>query len=188
MKLLSCITYESMDIVYKIFRYVNSISRLCLHLRDVASVVMELGLEVEALEEPLCVSSPLGIRARIGMICCGFELEISRILLTVDLWVMDMSEFDVILGRDWLTSSRVVIDCECRRVTAYTQDNTRVVFQGDKHDILPLTVYESKCQGQLAGWLASLTLEDEVRPDLDLPRVVCKYEYVFPDELPGLPP
>ena len=36
------------------------------------------------------------------------------------------------------------------------------------------------------GWLASLTLEDEVRPDLDLPRVVCKCEDVFPDELSGL--
>ena len=34
-----------------------------------ASVVIKLGLEVETLEEPLYVSSPLGIRARIGMIC-----------------------------------------------------------------------------------------------------------------------
>ena len=37
------------------------------------------------------------------------------------------------------------------------------------------------------GWLASLTLEDEARLDLDLSRVVCEYEDVFPDELPGLP-
>ena len=49
-------------------------------------------------------------------------------------------------------------------------------------------MYESRCQGQLAGWLASLTLEDEVRQDLDLPQVVCEYEDVFPDELSGLPP
>ena len=41
---------------------------------------------------------------------------------------------------------------------------------------------------KLAGWLASLTLEDEERSDLDLPRVVCEYVDVFPDELPGLPP
>ena len=115
------------------------------------------------------MSSPLGIRARIGMICRGCELEISGTPLTVDLRIMDMSEFDVILGMDWLTAYRVVIDCERRRVTAYTQDGTRMVFQGDKHDILPQTVYESRCQGQLAGWLASLTLEDEERPDLDLP-------------------
>ena len=26
-----------------------------------------------------------------------------------------------------------------------------------------------------------------MRPDLDLPRVVCEYEDVFPDELPRLP-
>ena len=63
-----------------------------------------------------------------------------------------------------------------------------MVFQGDKHDILSQTVYESKCQGQLAGWLASLTLEDEEGPDLDLPRVVCEYVDALPDELPGLPP
>ena len=102
-----------------------------------ASAVIELGLEVETLEEPLYVSSSLGIRARIGMICRGCELEISGTLLTVDLRIM--------------TAYRVVIDYERRRVTAYTQDGTRVVFQGDKHDILPQTVYESRCQGQLAG-------------------------------------
>ena len=68
------------------------------------SIVIELVLEFEALEEPLYVSSPLGIRARIGMICRGCELEISGILLTMDLRVMDMLEFDVILGMDWLTT------------------------------------------------------------------------------------
>ena len=44
-----------------------------------------------------------------------------------------------------------------------------MVFQGDKHDILPQIIYESMCQGQLAGWLASLAPEDEERPGLDLP-------------------
>ena len=85
-----------------------------------ALVMTKLGLEVEASEEPLYVSSPLGIKARIGMICRGCELEISEILLIVDLRVMDMSEFDLILRMDWLIAYRVVIDCERRRVTAYT--------------------------------------------------------------------
>ena len=52
-------------------------------------------------------------------------------------------------------------------------------FRGDKHDILLQTLYESRCQGQLASLLAILTLEDEVRPDLDQPRVVCEYEDGF---------
>ena len=62
------------------------------------------------------MSSPLGIRARIGTIGQGCELEISGTLLTMDLRIMDMSEFDVILEMDWLIAYRVVIDCERRRV------------------------------------------------------------------------
>ena len=147
----------------------------------------ELGLEVETLEEPLYVSSPLGTRVSIDLICWGYKLEISGILLTVDLRVMDMSEFDVILGMNWLTAYRVVIDCERRRVITYTQNDTCVTFQGDNHDVFPQTVYNLRWHGQLVGWLASLTLEDEVRSDLDLPWVVCEYGDVFPDELPGLP-
>ena len=69
---------------------------------------------LETLEEPLYVSSPLGIKAKIRMICQGCELEISGTLLTVDLRLMDMSAFDVILGMDWLTAYRIVIDCECK--------------------------------------------------------------------------
>ena len=90
------------------------------------------------------MSSPLGNRVSLDLICQGCELEISGILLSVDLRAMDMLEFDVILGINWLTAYRVVIDCERRRVTAYTQDNTRVTFQGDKHDVLPQIVYDSR--------------------------------------------
>ena len=96
-----------------------------------------LGLKVEALEKPVYVSSPLGTRVSVDQICQGCELEILGILLTVDLRVMDISEFDVILRLDWLTAHRVVIDCDCRRITAYTQDDICVIFQGDKHDVLP---------------------------------------------------
>ena len=59
------------------------------------------------------------------------------------------------------------------RVIAYTHHGIRVMFQGDKHDVLPQIVYDSRWHGQLMGWLASLTLEDEERQDLDLPQVVC---------------
>ena len=125
-----------------------------------ASCVRVLGLEVETLDEPLHVSSPLGTKARINRICRGCELEISGILLMVDLRVIDMSEFEIILGMDWLTAHRVVIDCDRMRVTAYTPDCTCVVFQGNRHDVSPHTVYDSRWHGQLTGWLAILTLED----------------------------
>ena len=74
------------------------------------------------------------------------------------------------------------------RVTAYTLDDVCFMFQGDKHDAMRQAVYDSKWHRQLIGWLASLTIENEVRQELSLPRVVCEYENVFPDELLGLPP
>ena len=59
-----------------------------------------LRLRGENLRKAVYMNSSLGTRARIRMICRGSELEISGILLTVDLRVIDMSEFDVILGMD----------------------------------------------------------------------------------------
>ena len=94
-----------------------------------ASSVDALGLEVETLEEPLYVSSPLCTRVRIDKICRGCELEILGILLTVDLQVMDISDYDVILGMDWLTAHRVIIDYDSRRITAYTRDDIRLTFK-----------------------------------------------------------
>ena len=55
----------------------------------------ELGLEIETLEKSLYVTSPFGTRVSVDMIWRGCELEISGIQLTMDLRVMDMSEFDV---------------------------------------------------------------------------------------------
>ena len=81
------------------------------------SCVKYLGLEVETLEKPLYMNSPLGTRVSVDYICWDRELEISGIMLTVDLRVMDMSEFNVIIGMDWLTAHRVVIDCDRRKVT-----------------------------------------------------------------------
>ena len=97
----------------------------------------ELSLKIKTLEEPLHVSSFLGTGVRIDHICPDCELEILGILLTIDLRVMDMSEFDVILGMDWLTTHQVVINCDAKRVIAYTPSGSRFIFQGDKHGALP---------------------------------------------------
>ena len=55
---------------------------------------------------------------------------------------MNISDFDVILGMDFLTAHRVVIDSDSRRITAYTPEGIHVTFQGAKHDTLPHTVHQ----------------------------------------------
>ena len=117
------------------------------HCFFATSRVDVLGLEVETLDESLHVSSPLGTRVRIDQICRDCELEISGILLTVDLRVMDISYFDVIISMNWLSIHWVIIDCDSRRITAYTRDGIRVTFQGEKHDALPQTMHDSWWSG-----------------------------------------
>ena len=87
----------------------------------------------------------------VDQICRDCELEISGILLTVDLRVINMSDFDVILGMNGLTAHRVVIDCDSERIISYTRDDIRVTFQGEKHDALPQTVHDSRWSEQLMG-------------------------------------
>ena len=134
------------------------------------------------------MSSPLGVRARIGTIGQGCELEISETLLTVDLRIMNMSEFDVILGMDWLTVYKVVIDFERRRVTAYTQDGTRVVFQGGQARYFAPDSIRVQVLGTVGGLASEPYLRGRGETDLDLPRVSLRMCGCFPDELPGLPP
>ena len=105
-------------------------------------------------------------------------MEISGTLLTVDLRILDMSEFDVIFGMDWLTVYKVVIDCERRRVTAYTQDGTCVVFQGGKHDICPDSI-RVQVLGTVSGLASEPYLRGRGETDFDLPRVFCECVDVF---------
>ena len=46
---------------------------------------------------------------------------------------------------------QVVIDCDRRRVTAYTWDGICVMFQGDKHNFLPQAVCDSRWHKKLMG-------------------------------------
>ena len=96
----------------------------------IASRMKGLGLEVKILEKSSYVSSPLGTRVSVGLICQGCELEISRILLIIDLRVMKMSELNVILGMDWLIAHQVIINCDRKRVSTYIPNGTFLCFKG----------------------------------------------------------
>ena len=101
------------------------------------SCVEELGFEVETLEKPLYVSSSLGTRGSVQRICRNCELEISEILLTVDLRVMDITDFDVILRMDWLMAHRVVIDYDRRELLPTHEMESTLCFRGISTRIYP---------------------------------------------------
>ncbi|KAH7866217.1 hypothetical protein Vadar_017242 [Vaccinium darrowii] len=135
----------------------------------------------------MTIASPLGGTVPVNLICKGCELEVSNIRLTCDFRVIKMADFDLIVGMDWLSTHRVVIDCHLKLVTAFTPDGTCFRFKGDRQTVNPV-IRHLKWQNQLFGWLASLQLEESDCEELGLPHIVCEYADVFPDDLPGLPP
>ena len=74
--------------------------------------MLTCGLTAETLPSvDMRISTPLGIGSPRTKLVKSVEIEIEELHLPVDMLVLPMSDFDVILGMDWLTQYRVVIDC-----------------------------------------------------------------------------
>ncbi|KAL7218843.1 hypothetical protein ACSBR2_012005 [Camellia fascicularis] len=99
-----------------------------------------------------------------------------------------MTSFDVILGMDWLSSYRVVIDCYCQRVTVCTLSGDCFYFLGDRVDRVLSPVYDLRGRSELSYLLTSLLSSECDKGRVELPRVVCEYPDVFPEDLTSLPP
>ncbi|KAL7195478.1 hypothetical protein ACSBR1_035660 [Camellia fascicularis] len=97
-----------------------------------------------------------------------------------------MLSFDVILGMDWLSSCRAVINCYRQKVTVCTSSGDCFYFLGDRVDRVLSPVYDPHGRSELSCLLASfLSSEcDEIR--VELPMVVCEYSDVFPEDLVSL--
>ncbi|GFZ09844.1 hypothetical protein Acr_21g0004430 [Actinidia rufa] len=153
-----------------------------------ASFVLALGLETEELNPPLFVDTPIGGRMSLDRICRGCELVILDHHFVFDFIVLGMSGFDLILGMDWLSTFRATIDCFKRRVRICTLEGGCLEFFGECQESFEPYLYELRDKGSIAYLLASLTLDEDLSTRGELPRVVCDFLDIFPEELPGLPP
>ena len=70
-----------------------------------------LHLTPEAVRDPLSVATPLGGFSVLDQICRKCVVSLDDIQFRADLIVLVMSEFDIILGMDWLESYHVSIEC-----------------------------------------------------------------------------
>jgi hypothetical protein len=86
-----------------------------------------------------------------------------------DWTVLPSNGINVILGMDWITAHKGVISTSPRLLTLVHPDRTRVTFEPMKSRDIPV-VYN----------VHTKAISDVL--------VVCEFEDVFPEELPGLPP
>jgi hypothetical protein len=96
------------------------------------------------------------------------QLDSNRV--KTDLLVLDLEGMDILLGMDWMTRHRVSLDISSRAVEIDSP------YQGTT--VLYLSPW--KCINSCAYAIEGIKIED-------IP-IVCEYPYIFPDDLPGMPP
>ncbi|XP_074377388.1 uncharacterized protein LOC141718915 [Apium graveolens] len=156
------------------------------------SFVRHLDVAPSLLYPHMSISTPMGNSVVISDMYRECLIAVGDRNYKVNLLPMEMHDFDVILGMDWLSEHRATIDCQEKRVIFGDADKPEFVYQGSqlKGDVKLISALKASkllskgCDGYLA--FVKDTSKDEPRIE-DYP-VVREYEDVFPDELPGLPP
>ncbi|KAA0047116.1 reverse transcriptase [Cucumis melo var. makuwa] len=148
-------------------------------------------LEVEPLHHVLSVSTPSGkcILSKEKVKAC--QIEIAGHMIDITLLVLDMLDFDVILGMDWLAANHGSIDCS-RKVVAFNPlSMASFKFKGEGSRSLPQVISAMRASKLLSQgtWSILASVVDTIEVDVSLSSepVVRNYPDVFPEELPGLP-
>ncbi|XP_020548140.1 uncharacterized protein LOC110011705 [Sesamum indicum] len=95
--------------------------------------------ENSPLECNLMVYLPVGGGVVVNSVRKESLVRIGDVNLPVDLIVLDLKEFDVILGMDWLAQHKAIVDCCKKEVMIECSGESKVIFVGD-HQVVPICV------------------------------------------------
>ena len=153
------------------------------------SFALKLGVQPARLETPLSVTTPLSdaLEADIYFPSCPISV-VGRDLLAY-LILLDVMDFEVILGMDWLARHYAILDCREKQVIFRIPGDSEFGFRGEQipapsnliSAITARRMLRRGCHGYLA--LVRDTAVDRGKVD-DVP-IACEFPDVFPEELPG---
>ncbi|WRX17582.1 Reverse transcriptase domain - like 10 [Theobroma cacao] len=107
-----------------------------------------------------------------------------------DLIPLEIRDFDLILGMDWLTAHRANVDYFRKEVVLQNSEGVEIVFARERR-VLPYCVISTikalkLVQKGYPAYLAHVIDTSKGEPKLEDVPIVSEFFYVFPDELPGL--
>ena len=85
---------------------------------------------VEPLAYDMPVTSPLGPSVRVNQVYKNYPLMVHDREFSVDLIALPFHEFDFILGIDWLSKHRTIVDCDKKAVVLKCSDLSEVTVHG----------------------------------------------------------
>ncbi|KAL0448766.1 UNVERIFIED_CONTAM: Transposon Ty3-I Gag-Pol polyprotein, partial [Sesamum latifolium] len=147
---------------------------------------------IEPLGHDLYVSMPAGGVILVNRVVRSCPVVVESDTLYADMVVINLREFDIILGMDWLASNHAVVDCQTKEVAVEINGQMKTVIVGERK-VIPnclisaVTAFNLIKEGCQA-YLASVHDTTKVSPGVLEVPVVREFSDVFPEELPGLPP
>ena len=98
----------------------------------------------------------------------------------------------MILGMDWLSRHRAIVDCRMKRVTLRTPNDDEVIFIGGKSNhlsnVISAAITREMVRKGCEAYLAYVIDMVKARPSVSDIPTVSDFPDVFPEELLGLPP
>ena len=82
---------------------------------------------VEHLSYDMHVTSPLGHSVNVNRVYKNCPIVIQDREFSVDLITLPFREFDLILGMDWLSKHKAILDCEKKTVVLRCSDQSEVI-------------------------------------------------------------
>ncbi|XP_059635725.1 zinc finger BED domain-containing protein RICESLEEPER 2-like [Cornus florida] len=103
----------------------------------------------------------VGISVSLSRVMRDCSIVIAGRNFMFDLFLLEMTGFDVIHGMDWLASFHATIDCFRGRVTVCTPEGDCFFYVGDQSDSHTLSLYKIHRRGRGNYFLASLLAEED---------------------------
>ncbi|XP_075507524.1 uncharacterized protein LOC142544352 [Primulina tabacum] len=118
---------------------------------------------------------------------------LERYAVQAYLIVLPLSEFDVILGMDWLSSNGAIIDFRQRSISVRSPIGKPSIFEAARDQQMPHIIScmcarklkKRGCQEFLASIVSVTEPISQMLEDVD---VVTEFPSVFPDDVSGIPP
>jgi hypothetical protein len=144
------------------------------------------------VEKGFIIGTPLGETVETNVVFEGVRININGCELKADLIPLELSDFDIILGMNWLGKNKARLDCFTKTVTFQGAKGETMVFKGERTsnftNIISGMVARKLLKKGYTAYLAYVINSKKGKIGLFDISIVREFPDVFPEELPGLSP
>ncbi|XP_073275402.1 uncharacterized protein [Primulina huaijiensis] len=149
----------------------------------------KLGIKPDNLEEPYRVATPANRVLETRTLYRDIGVLIDKQNFKANLIQLNMVEFDVILGMDWLAKNHALVDCHGKTVTIQAPHQEKILFHDKTKEQKTLLSASQTWKAMKSGEEFYLAMLSEVKQEAPLALeeipVVQEFPDVFLEELPG---